>query len=400
MLSVYLDQSAYSQFLNSSPKDWRQAPIAKELIALKEEGICQVWPSPTNVLETAQAATRRQTLAQSMLFLSDAKRMWYGNEFERVREFLDFVSIYAPGFVREPKFFNERKIAARRTWIGALALLASQEEYDLSGLIDSLGHIKTTSRLIHARMAINPESAIETIVENVQAHAVTTENVFEPYENMTIPQMEAEISRLEGGFRKLGKKDLQLLNKQRESLSANYGAMEIGRLLQSIFTLPNELIFMLNVIPVVRNWDKFRQDFGCAPLRKEIQTATDTDLLINMEFMREVLQQTIYAAGKAGLASSAIGYDIVFREIQRCLNDKTIPTGGLTFDMDHAAAILRFPIIISHDEKLVESLKTWSKKLGQQTKGEHEPSIVSNAKQLVEAVAKQKDRAKFYKAGN
>src|SRR5689334_321094 len=53
-IKIYLDQSAYSQFLNQSPNDWKQAEVAKILVKEQAAERAQVWASPTNVLETLQ----------------------------------------------------------------------------------------------------------------------------------------------------------------------------------------------------------------------------------------------------------------------------------------------------------------------------------------------------------
>jgi hypothetical protein len=102
-IKIYLDQSAYSQFLNQSPKDWRKAPVAAILVREQATGRALVWANPTNVLETLQSADRRRELATIMLSLTSAKRMWGGSDFERVRDFLGFFDTLAPGFSRQPE---------------------------------------------------------------------------------------------------------------------------------------------------------------------------------------------------------------------------------------------------------------------------------------------------------
>ena len=102
-----------------------------------------------------------------------------------------------------------------------------------------------------------------------------------------------------------------------------------------------------------------------------------------------MLQEVIFAATSAPLVSSAIGYEVIFRDLQRCINDKTIPTGGLAFDADHAAAIMCFNIFISNDRILVESLKTLAKRLSEGSKGLIQPSIVTSAEELKKAIHDQ-----------
>ena len=108
-LKVYLDQSAYSQFLNQSPHDWKKADVASILLKARDAKIAEVWASPTNVLETAQATDRRKDLANIILSLTDARRMWPGHEFERVRDFLGFFDVRAKGFWRQKEFYAHHR---------------------------------------------------------------------------------------------------------------------------------------------------------------------------------------------------------------------------------------------------------------------------------------------------
>src|SRR5580658_3576549 len=94
-IKIYLDQSAYGQFLNQSPKDWRKASVAYLLLREQAAGRAFVWASPTNVLETLQSKDRRRDLATIMLALTSAKRMWGGSDFERIRDFLGFFNMLA-----------------------------------------------------------------------------------------------------------------------------------------------------------------------------------------------------------------------------------------------------------------------------------------------------------------
>jgi len=389
MVSVYLDQSAYSQFLNASPANWKEAPVAKVLLAAMASGEALVWASPTNVLETLQSDDRKKQLAEIMLCLTEAKRMWEGHEFTRIKDFLEFFNMLAPGFWREKEFYKHHSQDARRTWIGALALLACPQEFDLSGLVATAQKNKAISRLLHAQFAADPSRFIRYVHETVTERKTTNANPLAHLEKLTTEDIEAQIAALQTKFQKFGKKDLQVLNKNRAKWASMFGTIEIGRILQSIFDLPMELILMINAVPVVRNWPKIRKRLGCGTLPRAIAEASDHVLLADMDAIRNVLQETIFAAASAPLLSSAIGYEVIFRDLQRCINDKTIPTGGLAFDADHAAAIMCFNIFISNDRILVDSLKTLSKRLSEGSKGLLQPSIVTTAEELKKAIHNQ-----------
>jgi len=386
-IKIYLDQSAYGQFLNQSKNDWKQAEVAKILVREQAAGRAQVWASPTNVLETLQANDRRRPLATIILSLTGAKRMWGGSDFERVRDFLGFFDALAPGFWRQREFYEHHLLVSRRIWIGALALLACPEDLDLSELIETATRNKTISRLLHARFAENPNRFITHVKQTVQAMAVTTEDPFEEIKALPLEAMEDQINQLQTNFQKVSKDALRVLNSNRQDWAQAFGAMEIGRLLQSIFDLPMELMLMVDVRPVVRGWGSLKKRLGWKrSLPKEIATANDTTLLADAAAIQTVLQEMVYAATNVPLLSSYVGYEVIFRELQRCFNKQTIPTGGLSFDADHSAAVGCFEIVISNDRMLVDSLKTIAARVEKQSNGRLSPSIVATGAELEKAL--------------
>lgn len=389
-INIYLDQSAYGQFLNQCRNDWRQAPVAKILLREQAAERAFVWASPTNVLETLQSEERARQLATIILALTSAKRMWGGSDFERVRDFLEFFEVLAPGFWRQRKFFDHRHLDAQRNWIAGLALLACPEKLELGTLIDAAAYNKTVSRLLHARFAADPDKFVCHLQKTIEGMEVTKDDPFADIDKMTIADMEKEIASLALKFQKLSKKALQRLDANRQYWAGAYGAMEIGRLLGTIFDLPLELMLMLDVTPVVRNWDGIKKNLGWKrSLPKEIATADDNTLVSQTGPFHTVLQEMFYAAAKAPLLSSRVGYEVILRELQRCFNQKKIPTGGLTFDADHSVAVCSFDIILSNDAMLVDSLKTLSGMVARHSKGMLRPSVVTTAGELEKALKTQ-----------
>ncbi|MEI6779286.1 MAG: hypothetical protein WCQ21_00065, partial [Verrucomicrobiota bacterium] len=149
-LNVYLDQSVYGYFLNESPLDWTKCGLARQLLEAQAMGALQVWASPTNVLETLQATdlARRRQLAQIILDLVGAQRMWHGHDLQTIKFFMEFLKRCAPDVIRYPQFLKARVGNARRIWLGGLALIAAAEELPLSPLIHSLSRVKATSLLV------------------------------------------------------------------------------------------------------------------------------------------------------------------------------------------------------------------------------------------------------------
>jgi hypothetical protein len=268
-----------------------------------------------------------------------------------------------------------------------LALLACPENLELETIIGAATYNKTVSRLLHARFAADPDKFVSYVQKTIEGMEITKGDPFADLNKVTITDMENEISSLSLKFQKLSKKALQRLNDNRQSWACAYGAMEIGRLLETIFDLPLELMLMLNITPVVRNWDGIKKSLGWKrSIPKEIATADEKMLLSETGVFRTVLQEMVFAATKAPLISSRVGYEVIFRELQRCFNQKKVPTGGLAFDADHSAAVCCFDVILSNDEMLVGSLKTLSGMVSEQSKGVLQPSVITTAKEVERAL--------------
>lgn len=387
-LNIYLDQSVYGHFLNESPSDWKQSGLAKLLLEAQAAQLAQVWASPTHVLETLQATdlSRRSQLAKIILELIEARRMWHGHEFETIKHFMEFLRRCAPDAVRYPQFLTARVGNARRIWLGGLALIAATDKLPLEPLIESLARVKATSRLLHARFAVNPSNWVGEMIRTVEEERVTTGDQFTGFNNLTLEEMEAEINALEPQFARLASRDLQRLNRDRDKLARNYGTMEVGQILGSVFTLPMELQFMFDIPHLVERWSVMQTKTGCKTLPKEVVEAGEKALASDPHIAHTVLQHAIYAATKIGLLPETFASEIILRDLQKCINNRKIPTGGLTFDADHAAALSFCDVFVSRDEAMTESAKTIAKRIANETSGNWQIDVAATEAQLVKAL--------------
>jgi hypothetical protein len=122
-------------------------------------------------------------------------------------------------------------------------------------------------------------------------------------------------------------------------------AFEVGMVLRLIFTLPVEIETLTFDIPhLVECWPAMQRKLKCDSLPDHIRTASSDVLLADSTIIHEALRWGIRAAAPAGLMTGHLGYRVVLRELQQCMNDIVVPTGGLAFDGDHAAAltVMRF----------------------------------------------------------
>lgn len=387
-LNVYLDQSAYSSFRNESPTDWKQASLARLLLEAQEAHLVQVWASPTNVLETLQATDLkvRSDLARIILELIEARRMWHGHEFAAVQHFMDFLRHCAPNAIRFPQFLTARVGNSRRIWLGGLGLLASTDKLRLEPLIASLTRVKTTSRLLHARFAVNPNNWVDEMIRTVEKERTSKGDPFAGCDNHTLAQMETEIAALEPQFNRLSKRDMTRLNRDREKLARAYGAIEVGRILETVFTLPLEIESMFNIPHLVERWSCIQARTGCRALPREVIEAEESSLTCDPLMVRTVLQHAIYAAARIGLVPQTFAYEVVLRDLQNCINDRRIPTGGLTFDADHAATLSFCDIFVSRDTTMTASAKTIAKRIAEETTGRWQIDVVADERQLAKAL--------------
>jgi hypothetical protein len=164
--------------------------------------------------------------------------------------------------------------------------------------------------------------------------------------------------------------------------------LEIGALLSTIFTNPIELSLVFDIPSIVQNWSNLQQQTNCPSLPPELQNANLNQIAGNQEILQKVIQRVIYAAADKGLSSTTISFEVVLRDLQKCINDRSIPTGGLVFDAAHAAAIECCEIFMTTDDSLAYSMRPIARAIEKQSHGKWKPAVVENAKQLKEALTR------------
>lgn len=390
-LNVYLDQSVYGRLLDAA-SDWRTGEIASLLLKAQTAGTAEVWAGPTHVMETVQTKdiARRRALAQLILELIEFRRTWWGYEFEVISEFFGFLEAVAAGAMRMHHFFEHHASVARQQYLGALALIVADNTGKFDLPIASLRRAKATSRLLHARFAIDPEKWIRRMIEVVDKEETKKQEDFQGPEGMTIEQIEAEIALLRESAAKLSKRALQNLNKNRDRICKAYSAMEVGPILSSVFTLPFEMEVMFDIPKLAAALKELETEWSRTLLEKEVREARRSDFAANPRLTRAILQGAIRAATYVGIPTSYIGFQVVIRELQQCFNRRALPTGGLTFDVQHAGAIAHFDIVMTTDTIFAENLKTMANHIEEQSNGVRRCAIVTDAKQFQWALGQER----------
>lgn len=383
MITIYLDQSIYSKMLSEQMSEDGESGFAQVLQDFQGSGKAEVWLSPTHVIETAQTTDIqvRQRLASTMLNLIQARRMWCGYEFEAIDDFFSFLTLFAPDAIRAPEYFIRHSEASRQIWLGGLALLSAYPEIRIDNVIDTLALAKARNQLLHATFAANPNRWVNHMIRTVRGGTIANEYV-DVCAGKSFEQIRSEISQLSSKACRLSKSDLRLLNKERETIARAYGAMEINRLLPMTFRLPMEILIVFDVPHIVSNWSKLQALVPCGPLPIRVRKASQKELLSDPAILQTVIQHAVRAAAKVGLISTELSFQIILRDLQKCINDKEIPTGGLVFDADHAAALKRFDIIATADTNLFDSLGTMARSIEKRSQARLKRNVVTNANQL------------------
>ena len=391
-VKVYLDQNIYGHMYEShSP--WQDGALAQVLLEARNARTAEVWAGTTNVVEVLQTTdpARRATLASMMLDLIEARRMWHGYSFEAVWEFMQLLESILPDSIRFPQYFHFHATATKRDFLGALGLLIATNTVNQE-LVRDLEKDKLGNVLVQARLAADPARWIEGMVRSAETLETTADDPFAGIDNLTLDEIKQEIEGLKLHIHRLAKENMERLNKNRGRIAQAYGAIEVGACLNSVFCLPGELTAVFDIPRIVDAWRGFQEKLGFPGLPRDIADAGPARVNDIPDGPVRVLQQAIYGCAKATPADSLyvpfLAYQVIIREMQQCINDpKTqLPKGGLTFDADHAAALVRFDILVCRDVKFAENCKTMAKAVAEWTRGSHTPEVVSNPDQLRRAI--------------
>ena len=292
-LRVYLDQNVFSQFPHAASGNWRDHEIARILLDAQKSGRAEIWASPTHVIETLQTPDPklRQLLPLIILELTDARRMWRGHVFANLANFRLFVESMVPNFVRTCAFIREQSLVQRQFWLGALGLLGSGVGLNLEEAVQTLRHDKAANRLLHARFAAAPDEWIEKMIDAARNQRMTTDDPFSEFATMSVEQMETEVEALKGEVKRIGKKALERLQKNRALVASVYGAAEIGLMIRSVFHLPGTLEVTFDIPEVIRNWAAVQEKTKCPSLPKEIVDAPPEEQAADTKTVLEVLDR-------------------------------------------------------------------------------------------------------------
>ncbi len=156
-------------------------------------------------------------------------------------------------------------------------MLSSTNSLLLEGAVSDLHRLKVTNRLLHARLAADPDGWVDKMISAAKNWETTHDNPFAQYDVMKVGQMEAEIDSLAQKVGRLGATHLAKLKKNRDEIARAYGAVELGLMFRSVLPLPGNLELTIDAASLVPIWNEKITKHGGPGLPKGIWEAWNAD---------------------------------------------------------------------------------------------------------------------------
>ncbi|MEE9382698.1 MAG: hypothetical protein V3V08_04715 [Nannocystaceae bacterium] len=261
---IYLDQSVYGHMLDYDSGGWRQSPMGRELVEAQTAGTGEVWFSPVNVMETAQASEpRRSQLAKCMLDLAGARRVLPGHDFILVEKFGHFLNSFAPGSFNLRGAFPKLRDDASRLWLGYLALMAAAPGVTLGPGIEDLRRAKPETRLLAARFAANPDETLDRMITSAEKMQVTHDSDPLGLCALSRQQIDQETEQLLAqSVPSLTGSTRRKLAQHRRVIAERYGGVEVGAMLDSVFPCICTMITTIISPALIEHWCEAERRYG------------------------------------------------------------------------------------------------------------------------------------------
>jgi hypothetical protein len=219
------------------------------------------------------------------------------------------------------------------------------------------------------------------MIEAAKSWQTTRNDLFAEIDKLKADEIEREILELQDSAKKPDKKHLDRLNKERATIAAAYGALDVGAMLQSVLRLPGALEMTLDTSALVDAWPEAQKRMGLPSMPKSAVDAAPSERRSGALFV-SIIDAAIRAwAGKLPLTPS-LSYEALIRDLTRNINQKELPTAGLVFDADHAAALRRVDVFVSRDKILVETARALAKSIEEVTGGKMLRSVAASHDEL------------------
>jgi hypothetical protein len=377
---------------------WKATKLGGTIAALATEGAVEVWTSPVNVLEIFLCADfdeqnrvtdtpkldLRVRLAQALVELTDCRRMAPGFEFLLVRNLLQVLDVAAPAAIRCLDYFEFARTTSQQVYAGLLAMLAALRLLDRPEAIDNLLRSKITSRLLHSRFARDPAALVDEMVACAKEFRVTTDDIWAEFDARPLQDLREEIDQNTVQATPMDNATRGRLQKNKRAVAEAYSAAELGQCMASVFHCDSFLLMTFDTATIRDHWGVIHGNEAMEP-PKFLAEATPAQCASDASVLANALQILFRDLARTCLLYARVPDEVVLGELEMCLAKGEIPTGGLSFDCEHAAMLSTMDIFLTHDTRLLNLAKRAAKFLSEA--GGWHVEVVANEKQL-QAAAK------------
>ena len=383
-ISVYLDQSVYGYVLGTTGGEWSQSEMAKVSAGHSVE----FWASPSNVVELYLCADlkERQALAALVLGAISALRMAHSFEFGVADDFLRILQTAAKAAVHRD-MIRSRMASNCGLYLGALALAAAYPAKREDALVDHLVRIKTENQLMHLRFARSADAWLANMIASCEGDPIPQPDLLKGISTMTVPEMRSEIQEGQTSVKAPTRDVRKGLQKRRKALAWQYGMAEVPSSLIAALPHPIELQWTVYVPGILGNWDVFRTALGFGKLPPRFADAKVEDMLViekHLDLVSHICREM--AQHGCGPLAAYLRFSALLWELQKSFGKKTVPTAGLTFDLNHIVGLLSHDVFVTRDGSLAATASTLANELG------HHPEVVKDADQLARAIKRVQQR--------
>jgi len=362
---LYLDQSAVSHLVANN-QDWKKSNLGQTILEFQNAGIIEVWASPQNVVELALCSdlSLRQTIAMCLEELTQGRRMYPSWEFIALKDYLTSIAAHWSDHQVNFPLFTDLAGLSQRLYSGGLAHMAALRDYDVSAAHDHIVRPKLLSQLQHLEIMMTPREKLQNLLGRSKQSSEQMNGPSENYEDLTVESLRlkcAELSqKLLGTYR--NKSAAQQYEKNRQALiDQRTGPLAFLGLYAALKDYWN-VLRSIKFQSIIEEWDKPFP--GAEQLEAKIElpdALKERASESKMTYADHV--DVLYLIAERHhrlLPVPNLMMDVVMREIEKAIKSNVPPTEGLTIDMDHATVLYFCDIFVTHDSKLLDTLKKWA----------------------------------------
>ena len=264
-----------------------------------------------------------------------------------------------------------------RIFLGTLGLLAAYRHFGGAAGLEQMKRAKITSRLLHSRFIRDPAQFVESIVDCARNFRTTTADIWAEFEARPLYDMLAEIEENQAHAVAINNQTKNRLQTEKLNIARAYGAAELGECLVGVF---REMCYVLSTFDlgvIKQRWGDIMGNGSPAP---DYLGPAGEPCVEDLGLRIRALQTIFRVFARDRLFVSSLPTAVVLGELEFCLNAEELPSGGLTFDAQHAVNLIRCDVFVTHDVRFANLARRAAGLIAQT--GLHTVRIVTDAGEL------------------